>query len=118
MEMVEGVNRPFHVKPLPRRVRIAPMTPRASTLRREAIASLILTLVGAVLRLWSAGRLGLTHFDEGIYALAGLWSLSPHGLAALDRSIIAYAPPGLPILVGLGYLVLGVGDLVAIAPAL
>lgn len=81
---------------------------------RETLVVIVLTLVGAVLRLWSPGRLGLVHFDEGIYALAGLWSLSPRGLAELDPTVISYAPPGFPVLVGLSYLVFGVRDLAAI----
>ncbi len=54
------------------------------------------------------------HFDEGIYAIAGLWSLSPRGLAGLDPVLIAYAPPGFPFLVGLAYSVLGPADVSAI----
>jgi dolichyl-phosphate-mannose-protein mannosyltransferase len=84
------------------------------TARREAIAVLVLTLIGAVLRFWSFGSLGLTHFDEGIYALSGLWSLSPAGLAAIDPMVIPYAPPGFPFLVGLSFGVLGVADVSAI----
>jgi dolichyl-phosphate-mannose-protein mannosyltransferase len=73
-----------------------------------------LTLVGGMLRAWLPGRLGLIHFDEGIYALAGLWVFSPHGLLGLDPTTIAYAPPGFPFLVGLAYGCLGVGDISAI----
>ena len=73
-----------------------------------------LTLIGGVLRLWSPGRLGLVHFDEGIYALAGLWIMSPHGLLGLDPAVIPYAPPGFPVLVGLSYGALGISDLPAI----
>lgn len=53
------------------------------------------TLVGGTLRLWSLRRLGLVHFDEGIYAIAGL--------VGLDPSVIPYAPPGFPFLIGLAY---------------
>jgi dolichyl-phosphate-mannose-protein mannosyltransferase len=81
---------------------------------RETLVVIALTLLGAVIRLWSPGRLGMVHFDEGIYALAGLWSLSPRGLADFDTAIISYAPPGFPVLVGLSYLVFGVRDLAAI----
>jgi 4-amino-4-deoxy-L-arabinose transferase-like glycosyltransferase len=81
---------------------------------REILAVVILTLAGAVIRLWSLGRLGLVHFDEGIYALAGLWPLSPRGLQGLDPAFVAYAPPGYPILVGLSYLFFGVRDTSAI----
>jgi len=73
-----------------------------------------LTLIGAVLRLWSPGRLGLVHFDEGIYALAGLWVFSPRGLQDFDPTSIAYAPPGFSFLAGMSYLGLGVGDFPAI----
>jgi dolichyl-phosphate-mannose-protein mannosyltransferase len=86
--------------------------------RREMIAICVLSLLGAGLRLWSVNRLGLTHFDEGMYALAGLWVLSPKGLSALDPMLIPYAPPGLPILVGWAYGLLGVSDLSAILPSL
>ena len=44
-----------------------------------------LTVAGGLLRLWSLGRLGLVHFDEGIYAMAGTWVLSPRGLADSTR---------------------------------
>ena len=81
---------------------------------REISVSPCLTLAGAILRLWRPGRLGLVHFDEGIYAIAGLWSVSPRGLASLDPTVIAYAPPGFPFLVGLAYLGLGVSDVAAI----
>jgi 4-amino-4-deoxy-L-arabinose transferase-like glycosyltransferase len=82
--------------------------------RREWSLILVATGLGAVLRLWSLGQLGLVHFDEGIYALAGLWSLMPGGLTAIDPSVIPYAPPGFPILVGLAYSVLGPSDIAAI----
>ncbi len=73
-----------------------------------------LTAIGGVLRLWSFGRLGLSHFDEGIYAASGLWIFSRQWILGLDPSTIAYAPPGFPFLVGLSYLVFGAGDLPAI----
>lgn len=89
-------------------------TAPAPTIRREAAIVGALAGVGLLLRLWGPGRLGLSHFDEGIYAIAGLWSLSPRGLAGLDPVLIAYAPPGFPFLVGLAYSVLGPGDVAAI----
>ncbi len=72
------------------------------------------TLLAFVIRLWSVPHLGLVHFDEGIYCSAGLWIFSPHGLLDLPSSMIAYAPPGFPFLVGLFYYLLGVGDISAI----
>ncbi|SIO64873.1 4-amino-4-deoxy-L-arabinose transferase [Singulisphaera sp. GP187] len=82
--------------------------------RRELVAVSILTLVGTGLRFWGYGGLGLNQFDEGIYALSGLWSLSPQGLAGLNPIVIAYAPPGFPFLVGVIDFVLGVSDVTAI----
>ena len=78
--------------------------------RWEWIAVAVLTVIGAGLRLWPIGHLGLTHFDEGIYALVASWVLMPKGLAAIDPILIAYAPPGYPILGGLAYAVLGRSD--------
>ncbi len=87
---------------------------RDTGLGREMWVVAAFTLVGGTLRLWSLGRLGLVHFDEGIYALAGLWVFSPRGLMGLDPTIIPYAPPGFPFLVGLAYEFLGAGDTSAI----
>ncbi len=81
---------------------------------RELLAVAALTLVGGIVRVWSPGRIGLNHFDEGIYALAGLWALSPRGLQALDPALIPYAPPGFPMLIGLAYACFGVSDFAAI----
>jgi 4-amino-4-deoxy-L-arabinose transferase-like glycosyltransferase len=89
-----------------------PETP--NPLRREWFVVAVLTLAAAMLRFSRLGRMGLTHFDEGIYALTGLWSVSPRGLAGLDPEVIPYAPPGFPILVGLAYGVLGVSDISAL----
>ena len=81
---------------------------------RESWVVLGLTLLAAIPRLWGLGRMGLVHFDEGEYALAGLWALDPRGLAGLDPSVIAYAPPLYPILAGVAYGLLGVTDLAPI----
>jgi dolichyl-phosphate-mannose-protein mannosyltransferase len=78
--------------------------------RLEWLAVAVVAAIGAGLRAWPIGRLGLDHFDEGIYALVATWSLQPRGLAALDPTLIPYAPPGLPILGGLAYAVLGRSD--------
>jgi hypothetical protein len=82
--------------------------------RREIVVVAAWTVIGGLLRLGSLGRLGLVHFDEGIYALAGRWIFTPEGLAGLDPTTIAYAPPGFPFLVGLAYWCWGVGDVSAI----
>lgn len=74
----------------------------------------LMTLVGAVLRLWSLDRLGLTHFDEGMYAMAAFWVTLPRGLAEIDPAAALYAPPGFVALAGLGYMLAGFADLVPI----
>ena len=91
-------------------------------LRRPRLWIVLCTLAGAGLRFWNVGRLGLQHFDEGIYALAGLWALDPSGPAAIDPGLIPYAPPGYPLLIGLAYRLAfpwpGVSDTAAIVPSL
>jgi 4-amino-4-deoxy-L-arabinose transferase-like glycosyltransferase len=91
------------------------MNAARSSTAREWLVIAVLTLAGAVLRVWEFPQLGLEHFDEGIYAFAGLWSVARHGLFDLDPGVIAYAPPGFPILVGLAYVLFGVSDHAAIA---
>ncbi|HEV3120387.1 MAG TPA: glycosyltransferase family 39 protein [Isosphaeraceae bacterium] len=86
--------------------------------RREIAGILALTLAGAIVRAWNFPRLGLGHFDEGIYALSGLWILQPTGLASIDPKLIPYAPPGFTVLVGLAYFMLGISDLAAISVSL
>ncbi len=96
-----------------------PKPPRfGSRISREVAVVVALCVLGALVRVWSFGRLGLVHFDEGIYALAGLWSLSPGGLAGIDPSVISYAPPGFPILVGLSFWFFGISDIAAILPSI
>ena len=95
-------------------MRHPPKNVRGPSVGREVALVGALTAVGLLIRLWGLGRLGLVHFDEGIYAIAGLWSLSPRGLAGLDPVLIAYAPPGFPFLIGLAYSILGPGDVSAI----
>ncbi|MDR3633467.1 MAG: glycosyltransferase family 39 protein [Isosphaeraceae bacterium] len=87
----------------------------AETHERRLVA--VLTLAGVVARFWAFGRLGLTHFDEGIYAISGLWAVAPRGLSALDAGVVPYAPPGFPVVVGLAYGLLGVSDSAAILSA-
>ena len=78
--------------------------------RNEWIAIGSLTAIGLGLRIWPVGRLGLSQFDEGIYAIAASWSMQPKVLADLDPTLISYAPPGYSILGGLAYLLLGRSD--------
>jgi dolichyl-phosphate-mannose-protein mannosyltransferase len=81
---------------------------------RETLVVIAFTVIGGLLRLWSVSRLGLSHFDEGIYATSGLWIFSRNGIFDLDPSLIPYAPPGFPFLIGAAYFVLGASDLSAI----
>ncbi len=122
----------FHVKPVvpahhsraPARVGMGPVQSPAMAvhrrgsahpeIRRELLLVAAFTAVGGLLRIWAPNRLGLVHFDEGIYALAGLWPFHRGGISAIDPTIIAYAPPGFPLLIGLFNLLLGVSDLAAI----
>lgn len=86
----------------------------APLISRTVVLVAAFAAIGLLLRVWGLGRLGLIHFDEGIYAIAGLWSLSPRGLAGLDPVLISYAPPGFPFLIGLSYAILGAADVSAI----
>ncbi len=86
--------------------------------RREWLAISVLTLLGAVIRFWDAGRLGILHFDEGMYALSGFWINASRGLASLDPSIAFYAPPVIPTLIGLMYLLFGISDTSALLVSL
>lgn len=85
--------------------------PPGGPARREWAFVAAMTAVGLAVRIWGLGRLGLVHFDEGIYAIAGLWSLGPGGI---DPLVIPYAPAGYPGLVGLAYLAFGPSDAAAI----
>ena len=76
-----------------------------SSARREILLVLALTLVGAGLRLWSADRLGLSQFDEGVYAQSGLWVYASGGFARSCEAVQAFAPPGFTALIGLAYLI-------------
>ena len=71
-------------------------------------------MAGAVLRFRGLPRLGLPDFDDGGYAVTGLRSVSPVGLAGLDPTSIPHAPPGFPILACVAYLGMGVAYLAAI----
>ncbi len=106
--------------PPTRSVRIAAMespAPAQPYPWREIAVVVVVTLVAALTRFWNWRALGITHFDEGIYALAGLWALDPGGLLALDPGIIPYSPPGFPFLIGLSYRVFGDTDHAAILVA-
>ena len=84
------------------------------SIRRELAFVALATAVGALIRIWALGRLGLVHFDEGVYAISGLWAIGPQGFSGLDPMVVPYAPPGFPFLIGLAYKILGPSDVAAI----
>lgn len=92
------------------------MSPSDQDSRRESIVIALATVIAAVLRLWGFPRLGLQHFDEGIYAQVGLWPLllPTGGLGDVASLLVPYAPPGFPILIGAAYSLLGAVDRAAI----
>ena len=89
-------------------------TSEPSRARREWSAVALFTLIAALLRFRSFGRLGLTHLDEGVYAYSGFWAVLPGGLGGINPEVIAFSPPGFPILVGLAYAAFGVSDAAAL----
>jgi dolichyl-phosphate-mannose-protein mannosyltransferase len=97
---------------------LGPMGNATGRIRLTRWLLAIVTVIGLIVRLSGPGRLHLDQFDEGIYALSGLWSLSDAGLSSLDPMIVPYAPPIFPILIGLSYRVAGVNDLAAFLPSL
>ncbi len=79
---------------------------------RLPIHLLPLLVAAVLLRFWNLYRLGLTHFDEGSYAMAGQWIAS---LGQEDTPPQAGQAPALfPILVGLVFFLLGSHDFVAV----
>lgn len=82
--------------------------------RREIALVLILTLIGAAVRFWGEGRLGLNHFDEGAYAITAIELTNPSAWGENIEGIIPYSPLGFPCLVAVSYLLLGISDLSAI----
>ncbi len=71
-------------------------------------------LVGlaALFRFWQLDDLGLTHFDEGSYAMAGHWLATWGEEGAAIQA--GHAPALFPVLVGLAFALLGSYDTVAI----
>ncbi|MFO1045954.1 MAG: glycosyltransferase family 39 protein [Planctomycetaceae bacterium] len=62
--------------------------------RRELRWLIAAYLVGAVLRLWFPERMGIEHFDEGVYA-SNFWFGAEQGYSYPARHL--YAPPLLPV---------------------
>lgn len=79
----------------------------------DTLLCLACVAVAAGLRFWNLTSLGLTHFDEGSYALAGRWLAT---LGAEGHPFEAgHAPPLFPTLAGISFVLFGVRDTAAIA---
>ncbi|MFO0961105.1 MAG: glycosyltransferase family 39 protein [Isosphaeraceae bacterium] len=83
----------------------------AKMTRQALLILLASTVLGLAIRGWNLGRLGLVHFDEGIYATS---AAALADSSAIDPGLIAYAPPAYPILVSVAFRVLGPSDTAAI----
>lgn len=76
----------------------------ASPVRRAEIALILgITMLGGWFRGHRLSEIGLSHFDEGIYAISGLWPYT----GCFESNQGFYSPPGFPFLVGLSYLAFG-----------
>jgi len=84
---------------------------RVSTVRDikylEILIIVALILVGATLRLWRLSELGLVHFDEGVYAISGLWERTPSEESLIYPKQILFSPPLFFFLVKASYWALG-----------
>jgi 4-amino-4-deoxy-L-arabinose transferase-like glycosyltransferase len=60
-------------------------------------------LLGFFLRVWNFSQLGLTHFDEGVSAWSGFWTLHKFAGPALYPWQKLFSPPGYFGLVGIAY---------------
>ncbi len=75
-------------------------------------SGLLIGAAAALLHFWGLTRLGLTHFDEGSYALAARWIAS---LGAQGHPVEpVHAPPLYPLLAALAFRIFGVQDWAAI----
>ncbi len=67
----------------------------------------VIILAGITLRVWRLSELGLVHFDEGVYAISGLWTTTPINELQLYTKQILFSPPLFFSLVGFSYWILG-----------
>ncbi len=70
----------------------------------------IITVLGVALRFWRLSNLGLSHFDEGTYAISGLWAVTPFHSAVFYPRASFFSPPLYVILVGISYRLSGVAS--------
>lgn len=78
-------------------------TPTTAFSRWEFVLLALALCVGAWARFSGIRDVGLTHFDEGIYALSGWWPWT----GAFMPEQAFFSPPGLPILIGMGNMLTG-----------
>jgi dolichyl-phosphate-mannose-protein mannosyltransferase len=83
----------------------APPTSQQNLLEYSGIA--VLSLAALVMRTWKFWAIGLSHFDEGVYANSGFWALHSFFGPRLDPWQKFFSPPGYFGLVGLLYRLLG-----------
>lgn len=105
------------VPPMPLLDRLRPL---ATALRsRDAQAAGAFFAAALVIRLWNLPDLGLTHFDEGPYALTGRMLVTAPGQfysAALSNAY--HAPPLFPWLCGAAFRLFGAVDYVTLLPSM
>ncbi|MDZ7269415.1 MAG: phospholipid carrier-dependent glycosyltransferase [candidate division KSB1 bacterium] len=80
--------------------------------RMDLGLGLLLVALAAALRFWQLTSLGLTHFDEGSYAMTGRWLATFGREGWIFQS--GHAPGLFPTLVGICFLLFGVHDYAAI----
>lgn len=81
--------------------------------RRESALICFLLLLACAFRAWGVSGLGLVHFDEGVYAISGMWTTIPN--AHLYEKQLLFSPPLFFSLVGGSYWIAGeVSDKAAI----
>jgi len=83
----------------------APPTSQQNLLEYSGIA--VLSLAALLLRTAKSGALGLSHFDEGVYANSGFWALGSFTGPRLDPWQKFFSPPGYFGLIGVLYRLLG-----------
>jgi len=83
----------------------APPTSQQNLFEYSGVA--VLSLAALVVRTWKFCAIGLSHFDEGVYANSGFWALPSFFGPKLDPWQKFFSPPGYFGLVGLLYRLLG-----------
>jgi 4-amino-4-deoxy-L-arabinose transferase-like glycosyltransferase len=66
----------------------------------------LLLALGATCRWWGYSSLGLTHFDEGPYAISGMWPWAPPEIRLYPKQVL-YSPPLYFLLVSFSYWIYG-----------